>query len=489
MRFILVDGKSFQIRVNLWNFLHTTQIKLISASQSLWIDAICIDQTDVLERNHQVGQMGLIFSGAVRIISWLGCNDRISLFLDFWEYVSHSEAREIISDWTGIEECWRDFATDAYWKRAWITQEILLATDLTLMTNATEIRPRDMRGAWWLPTFLTGLKPNIQWDVAETLGLKYLSILDKGSVPKQSLVRLIGDYPARASQIPRDQIYSLLSLAHEAYKIPVDYRMPDNEFFLRTLNGVRSSLCLCSLDCLANTILCGFVKEPRNFPEICIEHSENHRVKLDTLLEHETELEQESLGSPRVFVDRCSNCGDNVIARQGQLLCLRKLCFAMAGHLVVTEGNASDTVLELEGCGPGSSVMHMQTLRSTKRSPVAVVRHLNCLKSIGPMRQDIRLKLRATLDLVRAARRIHQIQRSSFREPTCPNAWNGRASLELKLSVQQFLQPQCHLYDLTINLAYSPSDPSPSFRTPIRIYSQTSPWVPDADYATLMSNI
>lgn len=38
----------------------------------LWIDALCINQSDAQERNHQVNMMGQIFSEAYFVISWLG---------------------------------------------------------------------------------------------------------------------------------------------------------------------------------------------------------------------------------------------------------------------------------------------------------------------------------------------------------------------------------------------------------------------------------
>jgi hypothetical protein len=38
----------------------------------LWIDAICICQGTIDERNHQVGLMGDIYSQATRVIIWLG---------------------------------------------------------------------------------------------------------------------------------------------------------------------------------------------------------------------------------------------------------------------------------------------------------------------------------------------------------------------------------------------------------------------------------
>ncbi|KAH8888502.1 hypothetical protein GQ53DRAFT_767550 [Thozetella sp. PMI_491] len=39
---------------------------------TLWVDAICIDQSSILERNAQVALMAFIFTRAVAVVSWLG---------------------------------------------------------------------------------------------------------------------------------------------------------------------------------------------------------------------------------------------------------------------------------------------------------------------------------------------------------------------------------------------------------------------------------
>lgn len=38
----------------------------------MWIDAVCIDQTNLLERNHQVGMMGDVYRNAMQVRAWLG---------------------------------------------------------------------------------------------------------------------------------------------------------------------------------------------------------------------------------------------------------------------------------------------------------------------------------------------------------------------------------------------------------------------------------
>lgn len=71
---ILVNGKLFAVRQNLYSFLcHYSR-----SSQEdclLWIDAICIDQNNPDEKSSQVGRMGSIFGQAHLVVCWLGTHD------------------------------------------------------------------------------------------------------------------------------------------------------------------------------------------------------------------------------------------------------------------------------------------------------------------------------------------------------------------------------------------------------------------------------
>jgi hypothetical protein len=48
------------------------RLRLQDGTRILWVDAICIDQSDISQRNHQVALMGSIFSKAQLVIAWLG---------------------------------------------------------------------------------------------------------------------------------------------------------------------------------------------------------------------------------------------------------------------------------------------------------------------------------------------------------------------------------------------------------------------------------
>lgn len=69
-RVISVDGRSVQVRENLWSAL----IHLRSKEDVvvLWVDAVCINQADTEERSSQVAQMGRIYQRATQVMIWVG---------------------------------------------------------------------------------------------------------------------------------------------------------------------------------------------------------------------------------------------------------------------------------------------------------------------------------------------------------------------------------------------------------------------------------
>lgn len=70
---IIVDGFCFPVTKNLLNALQN--LRNPSKDVTFWIDQICINQDDYLERGHQVSIMKRIFSRAKEVIVWLGEED------------------------------------------------------------------------------------------------------------------------------------------------------------------------------------------------------------------------------------------------------------------------------------------------------------------------------------------------------------------------------------------------------------------------------
>jgi hypothetical protein len=66
---IRVNGRALGITSNLFEALLHLRA---SEPRIMWVDAICIDQTNTSERNHQVALMRDIYTQAVRVNIWLG---------------------------------------------------------------------------------------------------------------------------------------------------------------------------------------------------------------------------------------------------------------------------------------------------------------------------------------------------------------------------------------------------------------------------------
>jgi hypothetical protein len=67
---VYCDGKILHVTTNCEAAMR--QLRLKEESRMLWVDAICIDQDCIEERNHQVGIIGGIYRSAKCVLIWLG---------------------------------------------------------------------------------------------------------------------------------------------------------------------------------------------------------------------------------------------------------------------------------------------------------------------------------------------------------------------------------------------------------------------------------
>ncbi|KAF8850370.1 heterokaryon incompatibility, partial [Acephala macrosclerotiorum] len=125
-----VDGHERFIRNNLWQALK--HLRYPNKKRILWVDAICIDQSNNKERGHQVAQMSEIYAQATNVRLWLGLDDKDGSVratfdhLKNWRRIGH---RHRLSHPTRHLQ---ELCTRPYWSRLWIIQEIVLATRITV---------------------------------------------------------------------------------------------------------------------------------------------------------------------------------------------------------------------------------------------------------------------------------------------------------------------------------------------------------------------
>lgn len=138
---ITLDDNAYPVRANLWSAL--SHLQLDDEVRALWIDAVCINQQDVKERNHQVNQMGRIYSEAQRVVVWVGESDdssasafrAVSSTLVPHQRHVGKRAYSIGQDF----ETMRPFWTRDYWNRLWIIQELVLARDILLQCGDSHV--------------------------------------------------------------------------------------------------------------------------------------------------------------------------------------------------------------------------------------------------------------------------------------------------------------------------------------------------------------
>jgi hypothetical protein len=121
-------------------------LRRLGTARRLWIDAICINQVDSMEKSQQIKRMRDIYTFAKRVVIWLGDYSRnSSLALRSLEYVGrqieHTSDFYILPSPDRTERDWWDvthpipLSTKAwtaiahliqrpYWERLWIVQEI-----------------------------------------------------------------------------------------------------------------------------------------------------------------------------------------------------------------------------------------------------------------------------------------------------------------------------------------------------------------------------
>lgn len=135
-----------QIRHNLHSAL--CRLRLQYKERWLWVDALCINQTDNRERTHQVEMMGKIYQSAQKVISWLGegnADDELAMRI-FRSCVSTNGRRVKIMDNYDSQEVRsvHSWFSKSYWNRLWIVQEIILSQNLTLMVGGASISGNEL---------------------------------------------------------------------------------------------------------------------------------------------------------------------------------------------------------------------------------------------------------------------------------------------------------------------------------------------------------
>jgi Heterokaryon incompatibility protein (HET) len=233
----------------------------------VWVDALCINQQDYVERSQQVRQMRQIYSRAKEVISFVPCSSGEAV-----QYLMRSrfDGEECETDdpeasledlgnrkeW--VRQGWNimeDLFSQAYWSRVWVIQEVAVAAKVKVLCGNYEVPWDDVAAV--LAKWKTNPE-SVPIGKRAYLKAMHLAEFRDNFQIKRKLISLLDalrwSYQTEATD-PRDKIFALLGLCHDGTTyVPVpNYKQPLEEIIVdmsKTMMSFDRSL---DLMCLKGT--------------------------------------------------------------------------------------------------------------------------------------------------------------------------------------------------------------------------------------------
>jgi len=167
-----------------------------------------------------------------------------------------------IMDSSLVEEHYGHVANNAYWKRAWVTQEILLATALKVMAGEHVIDFSSLTHACMTTVKMMPADPLKEYaylllqrqpNDAKDIFSRSFPLKEKWEYA-YPLLTLLRYFSGKCCALRRDRIYSLLALCKGGDKIRVDYDGPDNKLIMQVLDAYKEEMCFCTTSTIARIV-------------------------------------------------------------------------------------------------------------------------------------------------------------------------------------------------------------------------------------------
>ncbi|KAH7079052.1 heterokaryon incompatibility protein-domain-containing protein [Paraphoma chrysanthemicola] len=207
------DGELIAITRNCDEALR--RLRKSNMDRRLWVDAICIDQSNIRERNHQVKNMIAIFRSAIRVLVYLGQEHHV---LDrLIDYIGSDTTGQLpeVSDMILLFQ-------SRWFHRVWILQEIAVAKSV-LVTYG------DKRMSW--PDLIEQSKLFLRLMSSRDLALILPPVISYGLQQSSSsgrlehgdmdLMSLLQISRSCSCKDARDKVYAVLGLLHNDSQLPL----------------------------------------------------------------------------------------------------------------------------------------------------------------------------------------------------------------------------------------------------------------------------
>lgn len=245
---IWIDGKTFTVHNNLFFLLRT--LRHSKQVRTFWIDAIAINQNDMIEKNHQVGLMAQIYRTAETVKVWLGPHaNRSEDAIEYFRTFPHINPSGIVldTDSSGTDppipsaqpplDAIISLIHRDYFSRAWIVQEVILARDIDVHCDTAVI-------AWdSLANTCLALEKYLPDCPALHLMKQRRAVLkNEQPLHNRTLESLVRRHNRCECTDRRDRVFALLSLASDCafgQGLQADYRWPRLRLLVESVRFCR----------------------------------------------------------------------------------------------------------------------------------------------------------------------------------------------------------------------------------------------------------
>lgn len=276
IRNINCDGYSLNVTPNLLSALQSIQnLKTLEEYHYLWVDAICIDQLDLQERNAQVSIMKEIYGNAQLVYIWLGehagnldramelimkLNKAAELRLNEPDLNKTEVANKAELPSVESNDAWNDlyrlFFDRPWFERIWTVQELFHARRCLVLNGNITVEWGQLKNIAPLFSDYQYSIPG-RWNVHSLLHFSRVKS-HQSSNHSRSLMDLLQNFRRQLASDPRDKVYAVLNLSTSpaVSSIPVDYTLTTAEVYR---NAARS-------------MIFADIAEERNLDVLCAVH-------------------------------------------------------------------------------------------------------------------------------------------------------------------------------------------------------------------------
>ncbi|KAH8594896.1 heterokaryon incompatibility protein-domain-containing protein [Bisporella sp. PMI_857] len=216
-RQIFCDGARLEVTQNLYSAL--CELRDWDKPRCLWIDAICINQSDIDERNRQLPLMRSIYHQSQYVLIWLGVESAdVKDGLEFAKTVArNSEVGEELPP--AFDGSWRAFFAvfqRPWFRRIWVIQEVAVSVNAWVICCGLTISWKELVRAFQCSMDL-GIQPlyNASFDLDRVHSIERARV-EYCENNRQSLLKLLLRHRSQEATDPRDKAFALLGLADDA---------------------------------------------------------------------------------------------------------------------------------------------------------------------------------------------------------------------------------------------------------------------------------